>query len=51
MGSSDQLYETVLVHVERIREQAQAFQREIERELRTTRSQLEDLQVRSGPKR
>ena len=53
MGSSkkpstpwDHLDETLLMYVERICEQAEVFQREIEQELQITREQFEDLQVR-----
>ena len=43
--------ENVLVYVERLRRQAEEFQRTVEEELRTTRALLEDLHVRQAKRR
>jgi hypothetical protein len=43
--------ETLLVCVERLRQQAEEFQRTVEEELRTTRALLEELQVRQAKRR
>jgi hypothetical protein len=43
--------EDVLAFVERLRQQAEEFQRKIEQELRTTRAAIEELQVRRAKRR
>ena len=43
--------ESLLVRVERLRQQAEEFQRTVKEELRTTRAVLEDLQVRQAKRR
>jgi hypothetical protein len=43
--------ENVLVYVERLRQQAEEFQRTVEEELRTTRALLEELLVRQAKRR
>ena len=43
--------ETVLVFVERLRQQAEEFQRTVEEGLRTARALLEELHVRQAKRR
>ena len=43
--------ESLLVRVERLRQQAEEFQRTVEEELRTTREAIEELQVRQAKRR
>ena len=43
--------ENLLVRVERLRQQAEEFQRTVEEELRTVRAHLEELQVRQAKRR
>ena len=43
--------DSLLVRVERLRQQAEAFQRILEEELRTTREAIEELQVRRAKRR
>ena len=43
--------ENLLVRVERLRQQAEEFQRTIEEELRTVRAHLEELQGREAKRR
>ena len=43
--------ETLLVYVERLRQQAEEFQRTVDEELRTAHALLEDLQVRQAKRR
>ena len=43
--------ETVLVYVERLRQQAEEFQRTVEEELRTARALLEELHGREAKRR
>jgi hypothetical protein len=43
--------EGVLVYVERVRQQAEAFQNAVEEELRTTRALIEELHVRQAKRR
>ncbi len=43
--------ENVLVYVERLRQQAEEFQRTVEEELRTARALLEELHVRQAKRR
>ena len=48
--SSDKA-ENVLVYVERLRQQAEEFQKTVEEELRTARALLEELHVREATRR
>ena len=48
--SSDKA-ENVLVYVERLRQQAEEFQRTVEEELRTARALLEERHVREATRR
>ena len=43
--------EDVLIYVERLRQQAEQFQRTVDEEVRTVRAQLEELQVRQAKRR
>jgi hypothetical protein len=43
--------ENVLVFIERLRQQAEEFQRTVEEELRTARALLEELHVREAKRR
>ena len=43
--------DSLLVRVKRLRQQAEAFQRIVEEELRTTREAIEELQVRRAKRR
>jgi hypothetical protein len=43
--------DSLLVRVERLRQQAEAFQRILEEELRATREAIEELQVRRAKRR
>lgn len=43
--------ENVLVYVERLRQQAEEFQRTVEEELRTARALLDELHVRQAKRR
>ena len=41
----------LLIYVERLREQAEQFQRSVEEELRRVRAHLEELQIRQAKRR
>lgn len=43
--------ENVLVYVERLRQQAEEFQRMVEEELRTVRALIEEVRVRQAKRR
>jgi hypothetical protein len=43
--------DSLLVRVERLREQAEAFQRTVEEELRTTRAAIEEIRVSRAKRR
>ena len=50
-SSSSGKTEDLLVYVERLRQQAEEFQRNVEEELRLTRAQLLEERVRQGKRR
>ena len=48
---SSRKHADLLIYVERLRQQAEQFQRTVEEELRTVRAHLEELQIRRAKRR